>query len=156
VEAFVTRLEALEADGWAIAGISDWVTTLQGAGVSPQELPAVLDGTWQPDDTENVARWMGNGGAFAATERDNGILTGNIQAGRMALAAEVALAAAGSAAPANGEDEIARAWRDLFLGEVSDTTGWNPIPGEVIYGQWHRAAAFDRARALAIASASMA
>lgn len=156
VSAFEMQLEMLESNGYVIAGVGDWVATLDGAGVAPVDLPPMLDGTWQPNSTENLARWMGNTGAWAATERDDGILSGNSEAGRVVLAAETALEAATTAGHTvtGGTEEVDRAWRDLFLGEVSDTTGWNPASTEVYYGFVHADAARARARALAIAAAA--
>ncbi len=156
VAEFESQLEALETAGYVIAGVGDWVATLEGAGVAPVDLPPTFDGDWQPDDTENVARWMGNSGAFAATERDNGVLTGNTRAGRMALAAEATLAAATVAGhpDASAQAEIERAWRDLFLGEVSDATGWNPAAPETYYGLVHGASAEARARAVVLSAAA--
>ncbi len=156
IDMFEQQLEHLEADGWTIAGVSDYVATLRSAGVTPTALPPMLDGTWQPDDTKNLGRWMGNAGTFAATERDNAVLAHNSAAGRMALAAETAVVAARAADhPLTGADAtLQRAWRDLFLGEVSDATGWNPIGNEVYYGLWHAQAASSRARDLAMQAAS--
>ncbi len=154
VAAYESQLMALEASGYVIAGVGDWIATLQGAGVAPVDLPPMVDGTWQPDDTENLARWMGNTGAFAATERDNRIVTTNSDAGRTALAAETALHAAVTAGHAMPDADLQRAWRDLFLGEVSDATGWNPANTEVYYGWFHGDAARTRARGVAIAAAA--
>jgi hypothetical protein len=156
VAAFETNLEMLEASGYAIAGVGDWVATLRAAGVMATPLPPMLDGTWQPDDTGNLDRWMGDAAAFAATERDDGVLAGNQTAGRLVLGAEVAVAAATAAghAPMGADAEVTRAWRDLLLGEVSDTTGWNPIAGEVYYGEVHAGLASARARTVATSAAA--
>ncbi len=152
VAEFETRLEGLEADGWAIAGISDYVATLDEAGVLPAPLPAVLDGTWQPDDTKNLARWMGDGGLFKPTERDNLVLTQVSRATQMVKAAGAIAEVARSASvlTAAQDRELARARRDLLLGSVSDATGWNPISNEVEYSLWHTDAAWTRAHALAL------
>ncbi len=156
IAAFESRLSDLEANGYVIAGVSDYVATLQSAGVTPEDLPPTIDGTWQPDDTDDLGRWMGDSGAFADGERDNGVLTKNTRAGRMALAAETALAAAQAAGsePPGAADDLRRAWRDLLLGEVSDATGWNPIPNEVAYAMIQAGLASDRARSVAIAAAA--
>lgn len=156
VTEFETRLSDLETQGYVIAGVGDWVATLDGAGYTAPPLPPMLDGTWQPDDTENVARWMGNTGAFAATERDNAVVTGSSIAGREVLAAELATRAAADAghAVAGADEEISRAWRDLLLGEVSDATGWNPLGTEVYYSQAHAELARTRAHAATLAAAS--
>jgi hypothetical protein len=152
--AYEQQLMTLESQGYAIAGVGDWVASLQAAGVTPTPLPPTLDGTWQPSSTGNLDRWMGDTGGFASSERDNGVVAGNSAAGRMTLAAQTALGAATSAGHAlpTAEQDLARAWRDLLLGEVSDATGWNPIPGETYYGMFHGSAAAMRAHGVAIAA----
>lgn len=154
VAAFETELMGLEASGYVIAGVGDWIATLEGAGVTPADLPPMLDGAWQPDDTGNLARWMGDSGAFAPTERDDAVIRGNSAAGRMTLAAEVAVAAAAASGHTiSGADaDVERAWRDLFLGEVSDATGWNPAAPETYYGLFHGEAARTRAQGVAVAA----
>ena len=156
VAAFESQLTALETSGYVIAGVSDYVATLQGAGVAPTPLPPMLDGTWQPDDTGDLARWMGDAALWPDGERDNLVLTTNTAAGRMALAAETALDAARTAGhePPGAAEDVTRAWRDLLLGEVSDATGWNPIPNETFYGLAQAGLAETRARGVAITAAA--
>ncbi|HOX28327.1 MAG TPA: hypothetical protein PLQ76_04135, partial [bacterium] len=57
---YESELEALEKDGYRIGKISDYMREVKAAGVQPSVLKAAPDGTWQPDDTENVFRWMGD------------------------------------------------------------------------------------------------
>ena len=154
VAAYEQQLMTLESSGYVIAGVGDYVATLRAAGVAPTPLPPMLDGTWQPNNTGNLDRWMGDTGGFAASERDNGVVTGNSAAGRVALAATTALAAATAAGHPlpMAEQDLARAWRDLLLGEVSDATGWNPLPAETYYGLVHGRAASTRAHDVAVAA----
>ncbi len=120
-------LAAQEAAGAQIIGVHDYVAAVSGL-VTPTPLPPVIDGTWQPDDTTNMWRWMGGSGLWGSTEEDDGVLTGNVLAGRQVRAAE----AAGGDATA-----IEEAWKTLLLGEVSDATGWNPYETEVQYAEDH-------------------
>lgn len=137
----VAELEADEAAGAQIVGIGAYVDAV-ATGDEP-ELPPVLDGTWQPDDTDDLGLWMGGSGLWGATETDNGVRTANMTARAAVLAAQ----SVDGADP----DFIEAAWRELLLGEVSDATGWNPYGTEVQYGLDHSAEA-ARLASLAIAS----
>lgn len=135
---FEKKLLDLEAQGWKIASLGAWRQAVLDAGIDVPELPPVLDGCWQPKDTQNVYRWMGGAGVWGASERDNEVLRANVRARHALLAAEVAGANAGAAPPT---ELLAQGWRELLLGEVSDATGWNPWNGEVQYSLTHSAAA---------------
>jgi len=137
----VAELEADEAAGAQIAGIGAYVDAV-ATGDEP-ELPAVLDGTWQPDDTDDLGLWMGGSGLWGPTETDNGVRTANIQARAAVLAAQSVEGA--------DPDFVEAAWRELLLAEVSDATGWNPYETEVQYGLDHSAEA-ARLASFAIAS----
>lgn len=124
-------LLAAEAAGGRIVSVGTYVSEVGATATTP--LPPVLDGTWQPDDTENLGLWMGDAGLWGDTESDNGVRTANVRASRAVRAAE-AVAGADAAL-------VREAWRELLLGEVSDATGWNPYVTEVAYGLDHSAAA---------------
>lgn len=129
----VAELEAAEAAGAQVVGVHAYVAAaLATDSGSPAPLPAVIDGTWQPDDTTNMHRWMGGSGLWADDEHDDLVLTTNLHARHVVAAAEVA-----GGDPAT----IELAWRALLLGEVSDATGWNPYPTEPQYALDHAAEA---------------
>ena len=134
---FEAKLMELEAQGWKIAGIEQYRQAVIDAGIAKEPLPPVIDGSWQPGNSNNMFRWMGGAGVWGKDEQDNRVLTGVARARHALLAAEVA----------NGGDDgpasvlIHDGWRELLLGEVSDATGWNPFIGEVTYGIEHTAAA---------------
>jgi MYXO-CTERM domain-containing protein len=127
----VSDLEAREAAGSRIVGIGTYVASIE-TGDEPT-LPAVLDGTWQPDDTHDLGLWMGESGLWGDTESDNGVRTANVRGRAAVLAAE--------SIPGADEDTVEAAWKELLLGEVSDASGWNPFGTEVQYGLDHSAAA---------------
>lgn len=129
------ELVAMEEAGGRIVGISAYVAAVEGLGSAP--LPPVVDGTWQPDDTGNVYRWMGGAGLWAETEDDDLVRTTNVRARHAVAAAEVV--------PGADPVVVEEAWRALLLGEVSDSTGWNPYASEVAYSLEHSAAAEDLA-----------
>lgn len=123
----VSQLEAMEAEGARIAGISAYVDSLE---VEPVALPPVLDGTWQPDETGDLFRWMGGAGElWAETEQDNAVRVANHRARASLLAAE--------SVPGADADLIEAAWKYLLLSEVSDSTGWNPFESEVAYSLYY-------------------
>jgi hypothetical protein len=149
---YVEELEELEADGWAIVTVADYVAHLDALGYQKPPMPLALDGAWQPKDTQNVLRWMGQVGELGGPEEDdNGVLTGNVKS-------RFLLQAAAAAAPHLGMAELATAdalqegWYHQLLAEVSDSTGWNPWPGEVKYSKEHAAQAGAAAWALVAAA----
>lgn len=140
VARYADELACLEHEGFRIGRIDDYADALRAAGIAPVPLPALLDGDWQPRDTNNVGRWMGRVGMFK-DDRDNRVNTGNVRAGVLLSAAETLLAGAGASALGDGRVRLDDAWRELWLGEVSDATGWGPWRGEVDYGIAHGDAA---------------
>ncbi len=147
-EKYVEKLEQLEADGWTIATVADYVGHLSHLGYEPPEMPLALDGAWQPKDTQNVLRWMGQVGELGGPEEDdNGVLTGNVRSRIILQAAEAAaghLGLPGLVVLSTLEE----AWYHQLLAEVSDSTGWNPWPGEVKYSKGHSTSAAQSSWAL--------
>ncbi|MEW6201022.1 MAG: hypothetical protein AB1546_03540 [bacterium] len=129
------QLASLEKSGVKIVTVSTYIEALQKLKIAPSELKPVLDGTWQPNDTDNVFRWMGD--HRAQHERDAEVLTNNIKARNRLNAAEAAVVFLKNKGKASEkiEDLVFNAWRDMMLAEVSDSTGWTPLPEEVKYSQ---------------------
>lgn len=133
VEKYEAKLEAHEAAGYTIGTIDEYIRDLKEAGVDPAKLKPMIDGAWQPVDTQNLFRWMGN--YLAAFERDNEILTNNVRVRHRLVAAELVaghLEAAGFDT-AGMQGDIAEAWRRQSHATVSDSTGWTPFPIEIEY-----------------------
>jgi len=142
---YVEKLEQLEAEGWTIATVADYVAHLKEMGYQAEQMPLALDGAWQPKDTQNVLRWMGQVGELGGPEEDdNGVLTGNVKSRFMLQAVEAAIGPLELDAPSVSE-ALNEAWKHQLLAEVSDSTGWNPWPGEVAYSKDHSAAAAQAA-----------
>jgi hypothetical protein len=131
----VADLEAAEAAGYTIGSISAFVAGIE-TGDEP-ELPPVLDGTWQPDDTEDLGLWMGGAGIWGSTEDDDGVRRANAWVGEVLRAVE--------AVPEADADAVEAAWKEALKAEVSDATGWNPFETEVQYAHTHAAAALGLA-----------
>jgi hypothetical protein len=146
------KLEKLAADGYRISSISDYVSHLKAMGVKPAPLPPVLDGTWQPKDTNSVHRWLGGRSIVtgAAFERDNTIRTWHYRS-RTHLQATTVLAAKAtqmSEPPADLQDRLEQAWNHMLLAEVSDVTGITPWMGEYYYGVIHTQAVDDLVKSI--------
>ncbi|MBI5525578.1 MAG: hypothetical protein HY897_04525 [Deltaproteobacteria bacterium] len=137
IQKYVDELSAIEAQGYVIASVGDYVETIKALGLSPRPLPDPLDGTWQPGDTFNVGRWMGV--KASNIEMDNRVLTSNYRARTEVLAAETMAAAAlvSGVCTDAAQAELHEARRELALAQVSDSTGWFPATFEVDYSLNH-------------------
>jgi hypothetical protein len=127
VAEYEAGLEAMEANDYLISSIGDYVAALDDAGIDPEPLPHLFDGTWQPDSTMGVSLWFGRGGLWRKDERDNHVRTLCYTAHKELKAAETIAAAAGLDRAA----VLDEAWRQLHMAEVSDGSGINPYRGEV-------------------------
>jgi hypothetical protein len=146
VAAYEKELSALEAQGYKITTVDQYVTAML-AKVTPADPPPLLDGTWQPNSTGGVKRWLGGAGIWAKQERDNHVRTLGAMAHRELTAAETIATKAGIAGPGmDARERLDAAWRLMFLGQVTDASGINPFRGEVEYGISHTAEALRLAR----------
>jgi len=143
LEEYEERLQRMVDQGYIIGTIDNYIAALEDAGVEPAKLKPMIDGDWQPDDTENIFRWMGN--YLGSHERDNEILTQNV-------AVRHRLAAAGALVDYLGDkdyntlgirQELEDAWRMQCHAEVSDSTGWTPFPIEIDYARKYSLKAED-------------
>jgi len=154
VATYELRLENLEAEGWRIATVGEYVAAAKAIGVRQDPLPPVLDGTWQPGSTNSMHKWMGLAGIFHlgyGNERDNAVLTGNVRAHHALVLAETMLDHAadhGLIDPSGPRARLRDCWREALLAQVSDATGINPWLAEVRYGLEHGAAARKCAEAV--------
>lgn len=155
---YIDKVEQLEADGWRIATIADFKAHLEAYGYQPQPLPPAVDGTWQPKDTGNHFLWMGQSGVFGDSEDDNGVLTAltSSRIGLQAAKAALGLLEGDLNAANQSRDLVYEGWTHQLLGEVSDSTGWNPWQGEVLYSLGHSSEAGSLAhQALKLAAAEL-
>ena len=139
------QLTDLETAGWTIAPISHYTKILAARSIPPTPIdPPVLDGSWQPNDSEGMHIWMGGSGQLPGDERDNVVNTQNVLLGQQLLAIETLWAkvkADATLKTGDAEPALRGARRELMLAEVSDATGWRPVPTEVQYGLQHGAEA---------------
>jgi hypothetical protein len=142
VREYEAKLVGLEASGYSISTVSKYAAALSALpGVVKAQPPPLLDGTWQPDSTDGIQKWLGGRGLMFRDERDNDVRSLQALAQRELVVAETVAKKAGIA-----NSDIEYAWRLLALGEVSDASGINPFRGEVEYGIAHAAEALRIAR----------
>jgi hypothetical protein len=149
LQSFEDERTAFEQAGVQQLTISEMVAQAHARGTFAP-LPPLTDGDWRPTSTHNMLRWMGGLGGlydlFTPTEKDNAVLTLNVQASMDVAACEAVVAWAkdkpGAKARAQALDE---AGQELALAQVSDSTGWTPWLGEVNYSLTHGQNARDAA-----------
>lgn len=147
VAAYERELAALESQGYAITTVARYASALDGLGVPIAEPPPLLDGTWQPQSTDGIKRWLGGVGLWAGSERDNEVRTLQAMAHRELVAAETVASTAGlSAEGSAARAALDGAWRLLALAQVSDSSGINPYRGEIEFGIAHATEALRVAR----------
>ena len=140
VKKYEDGLLALEAQGYSIVTVDQYVDAVKDR-VPHTKPPPLFDGTWQPNSTTGVFRWLGGKGIWAG-ERDNEVRTLGALAHRELVAAETAAAKS----EIDARTELDGAWRLLALGQVTDASGINPFRGEVEYGIAHCTEALRVAR----------
>ncbi|MBI3184830.1 MAG: hypothetical protein HYZ28_22050 [Myxococcales bacterium] len=134
------RVQAEDA-GVRFVTITELVELAKQRGAFPP-MPPINDGTWQPNSTRNLYRWMGGLGgltdALVPTEKDSVVLATNLRSS-MDVAACEAVVAWAQRRPGDEARRAAleEAERELLLAQVSDSTGWNPWLAEVNYSLEH-------------------
>ncbi|MBL6975306.1 MAG: hypothetical protein ISR64_06190 [Deltaproteobacteria bacterium] len=146
------KLQGLLDQGYFLTTVDDYVRRVKEMGVETAPLPYSLDGNWRPDDANNFFTWMGDSGLWAVDEADNEVLT-SLERSRVTVQAAEAILDWAQAAELPLDDDslgaqLDTAIADQLLGEVSDSTGWNPWRGEVQYSLDHSHKARDGAMAV--------
>ncbi len=147
IAAYEEEVQADEDNGYVVGTLAGFRDALRDSALvaPPAALPPSPDGTWQPDDTQNVGRWMGGLGSFGDSEMDNLVLT-EVAAARSMVAAAHSLVE--SLDP--GSSSLVEADRELALAQVSDSTGWSPFDTEVAYARGHAETARTLAEEVAL------
>lgn len=132
-------LEAQAAAGVRIVSVSEYVRQVRALGVEPAACKPYFDTPWKGERTGNVFLWMGR--HDQPLEDDVGIHTDTVRARLDLLRAEGVLRA-------EGKDPrvLEEGWKHLLKSEVTDATGWVPLPIEMRYAREHAAAAAAAAR----------
>jgi len=109
-----------EKEGYKPATVTEYLDALRRAGVGPTPLKPVLDSPWRPGDGSGVFQWMGR--YSLPWEKDWHVRTRNWQVRNMLVEAE---------REAIREDALEAAWAFMVNAQVSDPTGWYPLPVEI-------------------------
>jgi len=137
VAEFEAKLQARQDDGWHLTTVGDYVRHLEAAKVDKKAAPPLLDGTWQPQSTDSIHRWLGGrSDTFSSAEEDDKVRTGNAVARMHVNASQILLEhlkAADLEEPADAL-QMDMQWRLLWHAQVSDCSGVNPWRGEVMFG----------------------
>ncbi len=153
MQEYEDRLIAKELDGYRITTITEYINDLAGSGIMPAECPPLLDGTWQPDDTRNLYRWMGDDPALNTQNVwDNVVLTQNFKSRNKLVALERLIDYLGTLKLIDKDKwmaELKEVWVYQLFAEVSDSTGWTPWEGEVRYSLDNAKIASDKADIIA-------
>ncbi len=112
----------LQQEGYKIATISEYVDALRRSKIEPRPMKPILDAPWRPEDDSGVFTWMGK--YVMPGEDDWGIRTQNWQTRSWLVAAEKA---------GISWDQLRESWKNQLDAEVSDSTGWYPLPVELRY-----------------------
>lgn len=133
IKEYEEKLKKAEEEGWKISTVSYYIDTLKRLNIKPKKLRPVLDGTWQPADTENFFLWMGK--KAIQQEMDNFIRSFNYRTYQKVLAVEILLEFAKKKnIPVFKEENLLKeAKRHLLFSQVSDSTGWVPHLCEINY-----------------------
>lgn len=130
IQGFIQKVETLEKEGCKVVKITDYVKEVTSQ-ISPSPLPPIIDGTWHPESSLNMFRWMGGKGDLTPyVERDNEVLTLNYEASLTLRALEILAEEKGRSEMFS---DIKSLKKELLLAQVSDSTGWNPWRTEVNY-----------------------
>ncbi|MFA6032848.1 MAG: hypothetical protein WC889_08125 [Myxococcota bacterium] len=141
IAAYERKLMDLESKGYKITSVGDFTAHLRAQGVEKPPLPPVIDGSWQPIDTQSIWRWLGGRSLapYASKECDNTVRSLNYRARTDCAAAQILLGELKKRGKADQavESAMLTAWKELMLGEVTDATGITPWEGEFNYGIVH-------------------
>ncbi len=114
------KMEKAAEKGYKPSTVTEYVEALRSAGVKPKKLRPVLDSPWRPEDGSGVFQWMGK---YATIwEKDYDMRTKNWQVRSVLIEAERSGADPGL---------LEEAWGYMVNAEVSDPSGWFPLPVEV-------------------------
>ncbi len=119
--AFLEReMNKAVAEGYKPSTVTEYVKALKSAEVDYAPLLPILDSPWRPEDGSGVFQWMGK--YVTPWEKDYDMRTKNWQVRSLLIEAERA---------GVREDLLEEAWGHMVNAQVSDPTGWFPLPVEI-------------------------
>jgi hypothetical protein len=121
-ELCVSQVESYVENGYQLCHIGELAKVLDYS--EAEELPPLLEGSWNPKRAEGVFCWMGRNST--QWEDDAAVLTAIMRArSRLVTAEEMVVNRGESSHIAALEEKLERGWLALFAAQVSDGLGWD-------------------------------
>lgn len=132
---FIQRyLENLEEKGFKFVGISEFVHEIDSTNYEPPSAGLLIDGAWNMNSSKGGFIWMG----LNASRHEDDLLVRNhnwrSRARLLATQSLVENLGAGNLGYSKAKAGLETAWKHQILAEISDSTGWFPDAGEVMFG----------------------
>jgi hypothetical protein len=116
------RIDSYSREGYCIGTVSDFVRELNFD--SAQELPQIIESSWNPRKSDGVFCWMGS--HASQWEDDCGVLTSISRARARLIKAEAAAEQARGFSIAETSERLEQGWVAILNAQVSDGLGWVP------------------------------
>ena len=128
----IDKFKRLEKDGYKFITVSEFVTILKQKKYKVPKMAYIPEGTWNMG-AGGPYNWLGKQGS--GNEKDGLTRARNFIARGWVLVAETLSQLAEKLGGNNAliKSILRLSWRHLLLGEVSDSSGWSPLPIEVRY-----------------------
>ncbi len=128
----IAKFERLEKEGYQFVTVSEFVRILKQKKYVPPKMPYIPEGTWNMG-AGGPYNWLGKQGS--GNEKDGLTRARNFITRGWVLVAETLSKLAEKMGASNAllRSILNMSWRHLLLGEVSDSSGWSPLPIEVRY-----------------------
>ncbi len=128
----IDKFLRLEKEGYRFVTVSEFVKILKKNSYKPPQMAYIPEGTWNMG-AGGPYNWLGKQGS--GNEKDGLTRARNFIARGWVLVAETLAKWAeklGTSSPLL-RSILRMSWKHLLLGEVSDSSGWSPLPIEVRY-----------------------
>ena len=126
----VSQVLAYEGRGYRFTQLGEFANTLDYSVAD--ELPALIEGSWNPQGADGVFCWMGRNDT--PWEDDAAVLTAISRARTRLVTAERTIDRMHSpSVPNSMHERLSLGWDQLLNAQVSDTMGWNASPQAVAY-----------------------
>jgi hypothetical protein len=117
--------------GMQLGTIMQYTSSL--ANVELQPWPLIPEGSWNARLSNGLYTWMGR---LANQWEADGELLGIVwRARRLVRELDLLMEGASDTLKDVTSEQLLEAWRLLVVAESSDPLGWEPIPGEVLFGR---------------------
>jgi len=128
----IDRFKRMEKEGYTFVSVSEFVNILKRKNYKIPKMAYIPEGTWNMG-AGGPYNWLGKQGS--GNEKDGLTRARNFIARGWVLVAETLSKLAEKLGANNAliRSVLRLSWKHLLLGEVSDSSGWSPLPIEVRY-----------------------